>query len=230
MSCGRRLKAQARWRREVRDEFATELSVLQSTKGRRAGTSRRDDLHALSRTTVGTHAGAGSFSAHAELRRMPDAAASDGKRIAAFDASNAGRRRAVACAHRDFPGACAALHAMGMDGGIWTRRYGGLCDVYRLYRTLAAKARTGRIWRNQFAEHADFSRLFLEGMAVDDFTCGSAGPGDVGGVRGDRGAKAFAARVGAGAGADRAVRGICVRASSSSHGISQRPQHANRKG
>src|SRR5207245_10966014 len=124
VGCGRRLKAQARWRREVRDEFATELSVLRSAKGRRAGTSRRDDLPALSRTAVGTHTSAGSLSAHAGLRHMPDAAAGDGKRIAAFDASNAGRRRTVAYANRDFPGACAAFHTMGMDDGFWTSRYG----------------------------------------------------------------------------------------------------------
>src|SRR4029434_1100615 len=99
----------------------------------------------------------------------------------------------------------------------------------RLCRTLAAEIRTGRIRRDQVAEHADFSRLFLEGMAVNDFTCGSAGPRDFGWVRRACRAKAVAARVGAGPGTHRIVRSVCLRTARGCRGIPQRSELPNRE-
>ena len=51
-----------------------------------------------------------------------------------------------------------------------------------LYRAVGTRSGTSRIWRHQFDELADFSRLFLERMAIDDFIGGSAGAGDAGRV------------------------------------------------
>src|SRR6266851_1319887 len=53
MSFARRSKVRARWRREVPDELHELATELPRTRS--AGTSRRDDLHAVPRAATPTH-------------------------------------------------------------------------------------------------------------------------------------------------------------------------------
>src|SRR5260370_20972354 len=215
MSCARRSKVRARWRREVPDELhelATELPPTRS-----AGASRRDDLHAVPRAATRTHTRAGSLRAHAGLRHLPHVAARDGPRIASAHTRHAGRRRALARAHRRFPATRAPLHAMDLDGGVWTRSHRRVRHVHQLYRAVGTTPRTSRIRGDKFAELTHFSRIFLEGVAVDDFTGGDFGPGYSGRICGLGRAQTLSSRIGAGSGADRTLRVICVLSSCPRH-------------
>src|SRR5580700_11504383 len=111
MNCGRRWKATVRWPRE---------GLREQTAGREDETSGRNDVPALHRTATGPCAGAGSIGAHAGLRGVPHAAASTGEGIAAADARDAGRKRAVAFAAGGIPGKGAAVDAMDLGRGVWT--------------------------------------------------------------------------------------------------------------
>src|SRR5882724_9090505 len=178
MSCARCWKVPAPWRREVPDELHELATELPRTRS--AGTSRRDDLHAVPRTATRTHARAGSLRAYPGLRHLPYPAARDGPRIALAYTRHAGRRRAFARAYRRFPGTRAPLHAMDLDGGVWTCGHRRLRHVHQLYRAVGTTPRTSRIRRHQFAELAHFLRICLEGVEVDDFTGGDFGPGYAG--------------------------------------------------
>src|SRR5260370_33745516 len=86
----------------------------------------------------------GSFRAHAGMRRVPDATAGTGARIAAADAGDAGRRRTTPRAARAITREGAAVDAMGLGRGVWAGSYGGLRTPYDIYPALAAATGTGR--------------------------------------------------------------------------------------
>src|SRR5258706_8962449 len=67
---------------------------------------------------------------------------------------------------------------MDLDPGLWSRRHGSVRIVYRIYRALAGTVGTGRFWRTESFEFADFSRRLLERMAIDDHFVGGAGARD----------------------------------------------------
>src|SRR5713226_2415727 len=128
-NCGKRWKATRRWRREGLHERNAE---------RQYEASGRNDAPAVRREATGPHARAGSFRAHAGMRRVPDAAAGAGTRIAAVDAGDAGRRRATALAAGAVSGTGPQVHAMDLGSGVWTGGDGSLRALYRVYRALAA--------------------------------------------------------------------------------------------
>src|SRR5271155_3797311 len=72
---------------------------------------------------------------------------------------------------------------VGHRGGTGSDR--GVRAVHRVRGAVAAATGASGLWRNEFARLADFSRRFLERMAVDGHIAGGAGAGDAGGVRHD---------------------------------------------
>src|SRR6266700_2261753 len=208
-NCGRRWKATPRWRRE---------EPLERNTGRKDEASGRNDTLAVHRTATGADARAGSFRAHAGMRRVPDAAAGAGTGIAAADAGDAGRRRALAVAAGAIPGTSTAVDAMDLGPGVWTGSDRRLRTLYRLYPAVAATTGTGGIWRVKPARAADFSRGDVERVAIHDHTPRGAGDADPSGTgRAVLPAK-DQARFGAGAG----VRGILRGAGAANRGFGDR--------
>src|SRR5467141_5396172 len=117
MSCGRHWKATRRWPRE---------GLHKRNNGRKDEASGRNDAPAVYRAATGPGARAGSFRAHARMRRLPHAAASAGARIAAVDTRDAGRRRTATLAAGAIPGARPQVDAMVLGSGFWTGSDGRL--------------------------------------------------------------------------------------------------------
>src|SRR6266487_5921739 len=132
-NCGRRWKATPRWRRE---------EPLERNTGRKDEASRRNDTLAVHRTATGADARAGSFRAYAGMRRVPDAAAGAGAGIAAADAGDAGRRRALAVAAGAIPGTSTAVDAMDLGPRVWTGSDRRLCALHHIYPAVAATTGT----------------------------------------------------------------------------------------
>src|SRR6266571_2431450 len=194
-SCDRRWKATPRWRRE---------EPLERNTGRKDEASGRNDTLAVHRTATESRAGAGSFRAHTGMRRVPDAAAGAGTGIAAADAGDAGRRRAVAVAAGSIPGTSTAVNAMDLGPRVWTGSDRRLRTLYRLYPAVAATTGTGGIWRVKPARAADFSGGNVERVAIHDHTPRGAGDADPGGI----GRAVLPAEDQAGFGAGAGLRGI----------------------
>src|SRR5215475_13753095 len=98
--------------------------------------------------------------------------------MASADARRAGRRRALARAARRLSGTSPRFHAVGLDGYLRPARPRDLRRLYRICGSVGTAPGTGRLWGDQFAQHAHFPREFLERMAVDAFIPGIAGAGD----------------------------------------------------
>src|SRR5713101_4150858 len=124
-NCGKRWKGTQRWRREGLHERNAE---------RQYEASGRNDAPAVRRAATGPHARAGSFRAHAGMRRVPDVAAGAGARIAAADARDAGRRRTAALEAGAIPGTGPQIHAMDLGARVWAGSDGSLRVLYGVYR------------------------------------------------------------------------------------------------
>src|SRR6266487_3793380 len=208
-NCGRRWKATPRWRRE---------EPLERNTGRKDEASRRNDAPAVHRAATESRAGAGSFRAHTGMRRVPDAAAGAGTGIAAADAGDAGRRRAVAVAAGSIPGTSTAVNAMDLGPRVWTGSDRRLRTLYRLYPAVAATTGTGGIWRVKPARAADFSRGDVERVAIHDHTPRGGGDADPSGT----GRAVLPAKDQAGFGAGAGLRGILRGAGAANRGFGDR--------
>src|SRR5882762_7000262 len=161
MNCGKRWKAMRRWQRE---------GLHERTARKQDEASGRNDALAIRRAANGPRARAGSFRAHAGMRRLPHIAARAGARIAAADACDAGGRRTLAFAAGAISGTGAALHAMDLGIGFRPGGDGSLRTLYGIYPALADAIGTGRLRRIKFARTADFSGRNVERMAIRDDT------------------------------------------------------------
>src|SRR5258708_10120742 len=119
------------------------------------------------------------------MRRVPDAAAGRGGRIAAADAGDAGRRRTTSRAARAITRKGAAVDAVDLGLGVWPGGDGRLRTLYDIYPAVAAAAGTSRIRRIEPAGLADFSGRNVERMAIHDDTPRGAGDDDAGGSGGN---------------------------------------------
>src|SRR5258706_285755 len=141
------------------------------------------------------------------MRRLPDAAAGAGARIAAVDPRDAGRRRAAPFAAGAIPGTGPQIHTMDLGNGFRAGGDGSLRAVYRIYPALADGTGKSGIRRVEPAGAADFSGHHVERMAIHDDTPRGAGDGDAGGTWRDGLPAAEPARVRAGAGLSRGLHG-----------------------
>src|SRR6266705_2215126 len=110
-NCGRRWKATPRWRRE---------EPLERNTGRKDEASGRNDTPAVHRTATGADARAGSFRAHAGMRRVPDAAAGAGAGSAVINRWELGGGEPMAVRAGEFPerGAAAGPWIWGLVFGL----------------------------------------------------------------------------------------------------------------
>src|SRR6266550_1464566 len=204
-NCGKRWKATRRWRREGLHERNVE----------RDKASGRNDPPAVHRAAIGSRARAGSFGAHARLRRVPHTAAGAGERIAAADTSDAGRRRTATLAAGAISGTRPEIHAVDLGSDFRPGGYGSLRTLYDLYPALAGSAGTSGIRWFEPAGLADFSGRNVERMAIHDDPPRSAGNGDAGGTGSNVVPAADPARSGAGPG----LRGLVHRAGTACGGF-----------
>src|SRR3989442_15386499 len=109
------------------------------------------------------------------MRCVPDAVAGAGAGIAAADAGDAGRRRALAVAAGAIPGTSTAVHAMDLGPGVWTGSDRRLRTLYRLYPAVAGATGKGGIRRGKTALAGCFLRGDVEKGANHVHTPRSAG-------------------------------------------------------
>src|SRR5712691_5611025 len=208
-NCGKRWKATRRWQRE---------ELHERNAGRENEASGRNDAPAIRRAATGSRARAGSFRAHAGMRRVPHAAAGAGARIAAADASDAGRRRATSFAAGAISGTGPQVDAVDLGISFRTGGDGNLRTLYGIYPDLAAAIGKRGIRRIEPAGLADFSGRNMERMAIHDDTPRGTGDGDAGGTGSDVLPPPHPARFCAGAG----LRGVLHRAGAAVGGFGDR--------